>query len=128
MPLQLKKPQVNLTVEEDTETQAGTTKDLSHPKVTMATSLNTIQLSEVLTVLNQDKLKETHQSSLIAIISSRETTGNGDLELPTTSIRLELDSIDQMMDGHALSSDGPQLVSSCPPNALCGSSISLLVH
>lgn len=77
-PMLQRKLQADFSVEEDTETQDGTTRDSSHLKVTMATSLNSTPQSEVLMVSSQDKLKETQLNSHIAIISSRETTGSGE--------------------------------------------------
>ena len=48
------------------------------------------------------KLKETQKLSNTMATFSQMTTGNGDRELETIFTRLEIDSIDQMMDGHVL--------------------------
>ena len=48
------------------------------------------------------KLIETQKLSNTMATFSQMTTGNGDRELETIFTRLEIDSIDQMMDGHVL--------------------------
>ena len=73
----MRKHQVLLVVE-SLATQIGTIKDSNHPKERMATSLTSLPMSEVLMASNQNKQKETHQNSHIAITSSRTTTGNGE--------------------------------------------------
>ena len=65
-------------MEEKLQIQVGIIRDLKNLKEKTQTMSTIKAMLEVLMVSNQDKLKETHQNSLIVITFLKTITGNGE--------------------------------------------------